>query len=184
MHQLADALRPDAARRRALDALPALVDATVDATLAERTRFDPLDHASTLTVAGRRLDFATAHETALKVRELAGLVTEAFSPPDLLHGPIAALSPGAWFWLVATGARGAEILDAAQRRGVSSVVVSPDRGLCRRADVAVPLPAEPPRWVASFLAVLPGQAAGLRLAELRRVEIDRPHGLSKVTLTR
>jgi hypothetical protein len=31
--------------------------------------------------------------------------------------------------------------------------------------------------------VIPAQVAALRLAEIRRVSIDAPHGLSKVTLT-
>lgn len=38
-------------------------------------------------------------------------------------------------------------------------------------------------WLAPFIAVIPGQVAALRLGELRGVDLDRPHGLSKVTLT-
>jgi hypothetical protein len=33
-------------------------------------------------------------------------------------------------------------------------------------------------------AVVPGQAMGLRLAQLRGLDVDRPVGLQKVTLTR
>jgi hypothetical protein len=32
--------------------------------------------------------------------------------------------------------------------------------------------------------VIPGQVAALRLAELRGLDLDRPEGLQKVTLTR
>jgi len=31
---------------------------------------------------------------------------------------------------------------------------------------------------------VPAQAAALRIAERRGVDVDRPHGLAKVTLTR
>ena len=46
------------------------------------------------------------------------------------------------------------------------------------------LPPGLPDWVGALAAVVPAQAAALRLAELRGVEVDRPNGLTKVTLTR
>src|SRR5437660_1799490 len=46
------------------------------------------------TVVARGVNYATAHEIALKIRELSGLVVEAYSPADLMHGPIAAIQPG------------------------------------------------------------------------------------------
>ena len=47
-----------------------------------------------LAVVGRGAHYATAFEAALKLRELAGIVAEAYSPADLLHGPIATVGPG------------------------------------------------------------------------------------------
>ena len=41
-----------------------------------------------------------------------------------------------------------------------------------------------PDWVSPLTAVIPGQVAAMRLAELRGADLDNPHGLSKVTLTR
>jgi glucosamine 6-phosphate synthetase-like amidotransferase/phosphosugar isomerase protein len=37
--------------------------------------------------------------------------------------------------------------------------------------------------VASILAVVPAQAAALRLAERSGIDVDHPHGLRKVTVT-
>jgi hypothetical protein len=37
--------------------------------------------------------------------------------------------------------------------------------------------------VASILAVVPAEAAGLRLAERSVIDVDKPHGLDKVTPT-
>jgi glucosamine--fructose-6-phosphate aminotransferase (isomerizing) len=187
VHQILEALRPSAERREWLARLPALVDEVVEHQMGARAQFDPIDRAASLTVAGRSLDFAAAHETALKIRELTGLVTEAFSPPDLLHGPIAAVGPSGWFWLVSTtpgNADAAQLHGAVRALGVPTVVVSPDPALCADSDIAIPLPSSLPTWVASVLAVVPGQVAALRLAEVRGVSIDQPHGLSKVTLTR
>ena len=46
------------------------------------------------TVVARGVNYGTAFEIALKIRELSGLVVEAYSPADLMHGPIAAIREG------------------------------------------------------------------------------------------
>jgi glutamine---fructose-6-phosphate transaminase (isomerizing) len=169
------------------DRLPELVSAAVDDLLARRSLFDPLASVRLLTVVGRGLELATAFETALKVRELSGIAAEAFSVPDLLHGPVAALNELGAVWMVAGAGRGqptAADLEALRRGGGLAVVVSGDRSLLAGADLALPMPAGAPDWLAPMLAVLPGQVAALRLGELRGVDLDRPHGLHKVTLTR
>ena len=52
------------------------------------------------------------------------------------------------------------------------------------ADVPLPLVAGVPEWLSPLVAVVPGQFAALRLARLRGIDLDRPLGLEKVTLTR
>lgn len=190
--QLAACLAPGGPRDRGprdpwFERLPAIVDETVDEQLAARARFDALNGIALLTVVGRALQYPTAHETALKVRELSGIPAEAFSPPDLIHGPIAALGSAGGLWLVST--EGREQPDAAVfdtlRSGIGITVAVSDRpDLVAAADVGIELAAGLPQWLAPILAVIPGQAAALRLAELRGVEVDHPHGLQKVTLTR
>jgi glucosamine--fructose-6-phosphate aminotransferase (isomerizing) len=184
--QLALALRPDPDMEDWLARLPELLAGFVEEQLESRAQFDALAESAWLTVIGRGLNYATAHETALKLRELSGTPAEAFSPPDLLHGPVAALGASTGLWVVSAG--GGRQLDSAlvrplrDRAGVM-VAVSDDEDLLDGADLAVRLPDGLPAWVAPFLAVIPGQVAALRLAELRGVDIDAPHGLSKVTLT-
>jgi glutamine---fructose-6-phosphate transaminase (isomerizing) len=184
--QLAFALRPDPDMEGWLAQLPDLVSGFADEQLGSRARFDPLGGSAWLTVVGRGLNYATAHETALKLRELSGTPAEAFSPPDLLHGPVAALGGRTGVWVVSGGGGrqpDPELVGALRGRAGLVVVVSDDEQLLAAADIAVPLPTGLPPWVAPFLAVIPGQVAALRLAEVRGVDIDAPHGLSKVTLT-
>ena len=184
--QLALALRPDTEMQSWLARLPELVARVAEDQLESRARFDLLGASGWLTVVGRGLNYATAHETALKLRELSGSPAEAFSPPDLLHGPVAALGRATGLWIVSAGGGrqpDPELLAALRGRAGVVVAVSDNDELLAAADVAVPLPSGLPAWVAPFLAVIPGQVAALRLAELRRVEIDAPHGLRKVTLT-
>ena len=46
------------------------------------------------TVVARGINYGTAFEIALKIRELSGLLFEAYSAADLMHGPVAAVGAG------------------------------------------------------------------------------------------
>lgn len=177
--QVVDELAPDGKRREWLERLPADVDQLTTRWLERRSAFDALADTSPITVTGRGLFFSTACESALKIRELSGAPAEAFSPPDLLHGPIAALHPPAGTWLLSPG----EELEEVAQRLAPTVIVSPDERVLGRAQLAVQLPAGHPDWSQAILATVPAQAAALRLAERAGVDVDRPHGLNKVTLT-
>lgn len=156
--------------------------------LETRERFDPLAGCRLLTAVGRGLDYATACESALKLRELSGIAAEGFSPPDLIHGPLGALGPETGVWIVASSrepdADARAMLARIRERAGMAVAVSAQRGVRDGAAIGVGLPAGLPDWLGAFCAVVPAQAAGLRLAELRGVDVDRPNGLTKVTLTR
>ena len=55
---------------------------------------DELAAISGGTVVARGINYGTAFEIALKIRELSGLLFEAWSAADLMHGPVAAIAPG------------------------------------------------------------------------------------------
>jgi glucosamine--fructose-6-phosphate aminotransferase (isomerizing) len=124
----------------------------------------------------------------LKIRELSGLLFEAYSGADLMHGPVAAISPGWPVFAVAPSgpacASVAEAIDGVARRGARLIIASDDHTLLARAAVAFPLLPGVPEWLSPLTSVVPGQLAALRLARLRGIDLDRPLGLSKVTLTR
>jgi glucosamine--fructose-6-phosphate aminotransferase (isomerizing) len=185
--QLAEALAPQPGRREVLEGLPGLVDALVDEQLAGRQRFDVLAASAFITVTGRGLQYGTAHETALKLRELTGIPAEAFSPPDLLHGPIAAVGPSTAAWLVASeGTVAGDVAALWQRlrdRAGTLVAVGRDPEILASADVAVTLP-DVADWAAPVVAAIPAQTTALRLAEARGLDVDAPVGLEKVTRTR
>jgi glucosamine--fructose-6-phosphate aminotransferase (isomerizing) len=104
-----------------------------------------------------------------------------------MHGPVAGLSSRGGIWLVSTHGREAPDVSTLNelRARTGLVVAVADRDeLLGAADIAVRVPREVPEWVAPIVAVLPGQVAALRLGELRGVDLDRPHALNKVTLTR
>jgi glucosamine--fructose-6-phosphate aminotransferase (isomerizing) len=179
--QIAASLRPECFGW--FDELPEAMTRAVDDALAGRRRFDRLANADFVTVLGRGLHYSTARESALKLRELSGIPAEGLSPPDLLHGPVAALAPSVGLWIVGDEP-GPQLFGELRERAGVSVAVSADPELLEQADVPVPLPPGLPSWAAPIVAIAPAQAAALRLAEVGGVSVDSPHGLSKVTLTR
>lgn len=185
--QIAACLRPDPGRAVWFDRLPELISASVEEQLARRSEFDRLASASMVTMVGRGLELSTAYETALKVRELSGIPAEAFSLPDLIHGPIAALRRSGAVWLLSTAGHDQPdraTLDLLGRATGVTVAVSDDDDVLAAADIRVGVQAGLPEWLAPMLAVIPAQAAALRLGELLGANLDHPHGLTKVTLTR
>lgn len=177
--QIVEALRPSPDRARWLARLPDEVEAIARWSLDARSVFDVLADSTPITVTGRGLFYSTACESALKLRELSGTPAEAFSPPDLLHGPIAALHPPGAAWLVVPG----EELQEISQRLRPAVILSADPRVLAHAETPITLPAGVPDWALAILSTVPAQAAGLRLAERARIDVDRPHGLQKVTRT-
>jgi glucosamine--fructose-6-phosphate aminotransferase (isomerizing) len=186
-----------------LGAIALLFAATTGAGLAElrqvpeqlarqielsRESAEALDLLEGGTVVARGVNYSTAFETALKIRELSGLLFEAYSGADLMHGPVAAIGAGWPVFAVAPSgpalAAMEEAIDAVERRGARLLIAADDESVLARADVRLPLLPGVPEWLSPLTAVVPGQFAALRLARLRGIDLDKPLGLSKVTLTR
>src|SRR5438093_3889606 len=84
----------DSRRLDELRALPSRVAEQIDRSLAAAGSLDGYREVEGGSVIARGVNYGTAFEIALKIRELSGAQFEAFSSADLLHGPIAAVKPG------------------------------------------------------------------------------------------
>jgi glucosamine--fructose-6-phosphate aminotransferase (isomerizing) len=182
------AIGDDDAARAELARMPALLELQVELSSEELPPLEGYVDAVGATVVARGVNYCTAFEVALKIRELSGLVVEAYSPADLLHGPIAAIQPG---WpVIAVAPSGpaqasvADLLPAIAERRARLLVVSDDAELLAKADAPLPLVPGVPEWLSPLVAAVPGQVTAMRLARLRGLDVDRPAGLHKVTLTR
>ena len=166
---------------------PVRIAEQIDRSLADAARLDPYRDVEGGTVVGRGINYGTAFEIALKIRELSGAAFEPFSPPDLLHGPIAAVGPGRPAVVVAPSGRALasvrELTGQLRERGCEVIAISDDAGVLTAANTALPLVRPSPEWLSPFTTVIPGQVAAVRLATLRGDDVDRPAGLTKVTLT-
>jgi glutamine---fructose-6-phosphate transaminase (isomerizing) len=171
-----------------LEQMPDLLQQQIDLSLETAPALDEYADAVGATVVARGVNYGTAFEIALKIRELSGLVVEAYSPADLMHGPIAAIRPG-WPVIVVAPTGPARpsvegLVLPLRDRGARIIAVSDVSAVLRRAQTRLPLVPRVPEWLSPLTAVVPGQLTALRLAQLRGLDIDQPAGLNKVTLTR
>jgi glutamine---fructose-6-phosphate transaminase (isomerizing) len=182
------AIGDDEVARAELQAMPEILERQIALSFETAPPLDEYGDAVGATVVARGVNYCTAFEIALKIRELSGLVVEAYSPADLMHGPIAAIQPD-WPVIVVAPTGPArpsveELASPLKERRARLIAVSDVDAVLRRAHTKLPLVPRVPEWLSPLTAVIPGQLTAMRLAQLRGLDIDNPQGLSKVTLTR
>lgn len=167
------------------DRLPALAADALEisdlAPLVARYRF-----AARMVTTSRGYAYATAREAALKFMETCYVQAQAFSGPDLVHGPIAMVdSQQPVLAIVPEGVGGSALRPVLERlvdlgADVCAVAPRPVPG----AAAHIPVPAGVPETLAPILQVLPLQRLAHGMSLSRGHDPDRPRGLSKVTRTR
>jgi len=170
-----------------LDDLPDAVDRVATWALASPLPTSLLNVEGGLTVVGRGVGQAVAAEIALKIREVTGIRSEAYSAPDYLHGPIGADGEGSTLLLVVTDEMtdgvSAELLEECRRFGMRTVVLRPPDRSTVTCDGEIVLVESMPNWCLGLGEVIVGQVLALRLGELRGRPIDTSPGLNKITLS-
>ena len=171
-------------RRSDLDALrrvPEALSRTLALEEAAASAANLFVTAGRAAVLARGVNFPTAHEVALKLKETCLLPAEPFSSADFLHGPIAVAGPGFPAIVISPpGAAAARELAALVRnlgrRGSPVLSIGP-----KGSPLPLPLLSE---ILSPLAAVVPGQLLALGLARERGLDPDRPRGLQKITETR
>ncbi len=139
-------------------------------------------------VLGRGYHYATAREWALKLKELAYVLADAYSPADFQHGPIAIVDRGFPILAVApTGAVQADQIALLARLrddyGADLLVVSDDPAALALGTARLPLPADVPEWLQPIVSIVPAQLYTYHLTRAKGYDPDHPRTLSKVTRT-
>jgi glucosamine--fructose-6-phosphate aminotransferase (isomerizing) len=153
-------------------------------TRAAAARYTFMEHCVTL---ARGYNYCTGFELALKLKELTYVVAEAYSSADFYHGPKAIVERG--FPLIAIAPEGqalssmTESIQTLGDTGADLAIISNVPELLARAHLALPIPADIPEWITPLIAIIPGQLLALGLSEARRINVDSPRGLHKVTIT-
>jgi glucosamine--fructose-6-phosphate aminotransferase (isomerizing) len=170
-----------------LDVLPNVIDRTSAWALDAPLPVSLLNATHGLTVVGRGIGYATASEISLKIREVTGLRSEAYSAPDFLHGPVGADGDGATLLLCVTNDINddvaASLIEQCAQRNMATVVLRSSERAPQACDAEIVLPESLENWSLGLAQVVIGQVLALRLGELRGRPIDTSPGLNKVTLT-
>ncbi len=182
---LVAALANDAALNADLLRLPDQISQTLELSYPVQdfaTRHASLESFAAL---GRAYNYCTAIETCLKVQELCYIVGQGYSEADFLHGPIAIVKPGFPVIVIApkgkSSANFGPLLSKLNERSAATLLITNDGSFGE--DVWVQLPDALPEWLSPVAAIIPGQLLGLHLALAKGNPIDKPKGLSKVTVT-
>jgi glucosamine--fructose-6-phosphate aminotransferase (isomerizing) len=169
-----------------LDRLPDNIRATLESSQAINEWAERYRYMSQFVTIGRGYNYATAFEINLKVKELSYIIGEAYSEADFRHGPIALIQTGFPVLVVATKgnvlASVVDLLAKLQERGAELIVISNDQEALSYGQKQIVLP-DVPDWISPILAIIPGQIFAMNQAIVRGLEVDKPRGLSKVTVT-
>jgi glucosamine--fructose-6-phosphate aminotransferase (isomerizing) len=174
-------------RPHALDAAPDVMEKALRSEPQAQAAATLIASSSRCVVVGRGFNYATAFETALKMKELAYVEAEPYSSADFMHGPIAMVEPGFPVVLMAVGEtlRGelAALGRSVREHGANLVVLGDDASIYGSTDSWVPVPSGLPEWLTPLVAIVPGQLLAYHLTLARGSDPDRPRTIRKVTLT-
>jgi glucosamine--fructose-6-phosphate aminotransferase (isomerizing) len=139
-------------------------------------------------VLGRGFNYATAHEWALKLKELAYVLAEPYSSADFQHGPVALAHQGfPVFAVVPSGKIAPDMItlltELVQDQQVELLAVSNEGSALALANTPVQLPERVPEWITPIPAIVPAQLFCYHLTRAKGYNTEGPRGLSKVTLT-
>jgi len=181
-------LAGDAARIAEIEALPAAMQRALEAEAQARAAADAMRDAVRCVVLGRGFHYATAFETALKIKELTYLLAEPYSTADFAHGPVAMIEAGFPVIVIAAGrtlrTENDELRASLLARGARSIVVGDEHNPPLPGEHYISLTHALPEWLEPIAAVLPGQLLAFHLARARGFDPDRPRTIRKVTLTK
>ena len=148
----------------------------------------PFAFVGRMFVIGRGVELSTAREIALKLLETCRVAAEPLTATDLAHGPVAALDPFFPVWAIASHDETLPaVLEAAARvreTGATLVASGAAAEWIVEPDYLLPVPKPPAPLLSPILSVIPGQLFAWALARAKRLDPDRPSGLSKVTFAR
>lgn len=133
---------------------------------------------------GRGINYPTALEGALKLKEIAYVHATGHPAGEMKHGPISLITDNVPVIGIAPRDRVydrmvANLAEAKARNGrIICVGTEGDRDLAELAETVLPIPAVP-EYLVPLLAVVPLQLLAYHIAVLRGCDVDKPRNLAK-----
>ena len=184
---LSAAFSEDIAFLEQIQQIPDLINATIDETESQLDKIQRYRYIDGCAVLGRGLNYSTAFEIALKVKELSGINANPYSSADFRHGPIATIYKS--FPVILIAPHGKVFNDMYQMfkdvktLQAETITITSDDRILNESNLGFRIPSEVPETLSPIVSVIPGQFLGRQLAIERGLDPDKPEGLHKVTET-
>ncbi len=132
---------------------------------------------------GRQFDSATSLESALKLKEVSYMHSEAFAAGELKHGPIALIDPQTLVVAIASKPDlyekiGSNMVEVKSRGATVLVITQNGSAFEGKTDEVFAIP-KCSETLASLLTVIPAQLFAYYCAILRGYDPDKPRNLAK-----
>ena len=169
---------------RELGRLPALIRESLELEPQVVTVAKELAESNSFLYIGRTLNYPTAVEGALKLKEISYIHAEGYPAGEMKHGPLALITAGLPVVAIATQSpvfeKIASNIEEAHARGARLVA------LCTRGETRLSGKAEftlemPPssEFISPIVNVIPLQLLAYHIADLRGCDVDQPRNLAK-----
>jgi len=137
-------------------------------------------------VLGRGFNYSTAHEWALKLKEVAQVEAQAYSSADFLHGPIAMVDGNSPVLAVVPAGpvynSMIEVLETLRKRSPKLIVLSDQSDARSFTQTPLRFPAGP-EWLSPLISIIPSQLFSYHLALAKGIDPASPRGIHKITET-
>ncbi|MDI6868529.1 MAG: glutamine--fructose-6-phosphate transaminase (isomerizing) [Coprothermobacterota bacterium] len=165
-----------------LQKLPILAETTFNLEGKIQAYANRLRYLTDYFMLGRGLDYVTAMEGALKLKEISYVHCEAYPAGELKHGPLALITSGKQVCLLATQRhllpKIHSNLKEVKARGAEVLILRFSDSEEMEADETFILPATSD-YLSPLLAIIPLQLFAYYMAKEKGCDIDQPRNLAK-----
>ena len=167
-----------------LQALPDLIRRTLKLDEQVRELAETFKNEERFLYIGRGVNYPTALEGALKLKEISYIHAEGFAAGEMKHGPLALIEAGTPVVAIATESEMLEKtlsnVEEARARGarVIALCTEGERRLRGKAERVLELP-PCPEFLSPIVNAAPLQLLAYHIADLRGCDVDQPRNLAK-----
>ncbi|MBC7194948.1 MAG: glutamine--fructose-6-phosphate transaminase (isomerizing) [Caldisericia bacterium] len=167
-----------------IERVPELVSRTLENSQKPKKIAEKIVNLTNAFYIGRLLDYPTALEGALKLKEISYLHAEGYPAGELKHGPLALIEESVPTFAISTDERVFEkmqsnIKEVKARRGLVYSIVREDfKGIIEESDDSILIP-KTHIYVSPIISVVPLQLIAYYTADLRGLDVDKPRNLAK-----
>ena len=145
---------------------------------------DSIKEKNAVFYLGRNMDYNSALEGALKLKEISYIFTEAFAAGELKHGTIALIEEGTPVITIATQTalldKTFSNMQEVKARGAHLIAFTRESAttICNEADVTVTIP-ECSDLLMPVVSIIPAQLLAYYTSVLKGNDVDKPRNLAK-----